>query len=210
MTAPSERHSHTHTHRYKTRKSIHGKRKPKFPTIACKFVLQLRSLADTLGATTPHYVRCVKPNAVHMRPVDGNVCFDAFKTYRQLLYAGVMEVCQIKKDGYPFRETYDRFWKKRVLKYRWNRFLSPQLEDMHDSRKGTIELFQTILPGTVKVGRRGEEVDLPQWCSGKTMIFSKDYAMGSFDEWARRKYNVRFGDSSSHVTHTIYTYMQAR
>jgi len=145
-----------------------------------------------------------------MRPVDGNVCFDAFKTYRQLLYAGVMEVCQIKKDGYPFRETYDRFWEKRVLKYRWNRFLSPQLEDSHDSKQGTIELFQTILPGTVKVGKRGEEVDRPQWCEGKTMIFSKDYAMGSFDDWARRKsyllFLFIFSFCSSYCDRNAHTY----
>ena len=36
----------------------------------------------------------------------GNIAFDAWKSYRQLLYAGVMEVVRIKKEGFPFRQTY--------------------------------------------------------------------------------------------------------
>jgi hypothetical protein len=80
-------------------------------------VTQLGDLADTLNKTNPHYVRCVKPNDVHMRPVDGDICFDAEKTYRQLMYAGVMEVCKIKKNGYPFRITYvwcSSVWSSRI------------------------------------------------------------------------------------------------
>ena len=35
-----------------------------------------------------HHVRCVKPNDFHFTPIDGRAAFDAYKTYRQLLYAG--------------------------------------------------------------------------------------------------------------------------
>ena len=58
---------------------------------------QLKSLADTLTATTPHYVRCVKPNDIHYRPVDGNGRSTRGRPTGSLLYAGVMEVCKIKK-----------------------------------------------------------------------------------------------------------------
>ena len=44
----------------------HGKN-----TIAFKFVSQLDVLAHTIKKTNPHYQRCVKPNDVHMRPIDG-------------------------------------------------------------------------------------------------------------------------------------------
>ena len=73
--------------------------KPALKTIAGKFKKQLSSLAHTLSITSPHYVRCIKPNDLHMRPIDGMLAFDAWKTYMQLLYAGVMEVCRIKKEG---------------------------------------------------------------------------------------------------------------
>ena len=175
---------------YTTQRTAHtrGRRRPKYGTIACKFVMQLQSLAATLSRTTPHYVRCVKPNDVHMRPIDGLVCFDAFKTYRQLLYAGVMEACRIKKDGYPFRESFDLFWKNRVLPYRWNKLLRPSVDD--DATpvvKGIRRIFQHVLPGTVRVGKRGEEVERPQWCVGTTMIFAKDYALARIEEWAKRE-----------------------
>ena len=88
---------------------------PELKTIAGKFKKQLQSLAHTLSITSPHYVRCIKPNDLHMRPIDGVVAFDAWKTYQQLLYAGVMEVCRIKKEGYPFRETYEKFWLERCV-----------------------------------------------------------------------------------------------
>ena len=46
----------------------------KLKTLASKFKHQLGSLAKTLNSTTPHYVRCVKPNDIHFRPVDGTWC----------------------------------------------------------------------------------------------------------------------------------------
>ena len=100
-----------------------AKKKPKKNTIACKFILSLKELAHTLGATNPHYVRCVKPNDVHMRPCDGAIAFDAAKTYRQLLYAGVMEVVKIKNEGYPFREKIEEFWKERCVKNGYHKIL---------------------------------------------------------------------------------------
>ena len=79
----------------------------KFDTLASKYLYQLKSLSKTLTSTSPHYVRCIKPNDIKYRPVDGAGAFNDWKTYRQLLYAGVMEVVKIKKEGFPFREKYD-------------------------------------------------------------------------------------------------------
>ena len=54
-------------------------------TIAKKFLSDLRRLKDNLCSTNPHYVRCIKPNDVQARPIDGSICFDAGKTHKQLL-----------------------------------------------------------------------------------------------------------------------------
>ncbi len=113
-------------------------------TIATTFKKQLTALEQTLLATTPHYVRCVKPNK-RKRPND----FDAPMILDQLLYrcalcsclgcylplscgwmhlrpqcgpthprlrwrccvsSGVLETVRIRRQGFPYRETYPDYW----------------------------------------------------------------------------------------------------
>lgn len=76
-------------------------------TIASKFKTQLGALNDTLMATSPHYVRCVKPNKLK-RPHT----FDHEMILTQLLYSGVLETVRIRRQGFPFRETYLEFWRR--------------------------------------------------------------------------------------------------
>ena len=54
---------------------------------------------DTLTSTTPHYIRCVKPNALkapNMLVPD--------ECLRQLKHAGMMEVVRIRQQGFSTRE----------------------------------------------------------------------------------------------------------
>ena len=76
-------------------------------TIASKFKSQLQVLYDALLATSPHYVRCIKPNALK-RP---NV-FERPMVMDQLLYAGVLETVRIRQQGFPVREDYVAFWRR--------------------------------------------------------------------------------------------------
>jgi myosin heavy subunit len=46
---------------------------------------------ETLTATAPHYVRCVKPNALKLPAV-----FDNDLVLNQLRYAGMMETIKIR------------------------------------------------------------------------------------------------------------------
>ena len=57
------------------------KKKKGKQTLASKYCNQLADLSDTLTSTNPHYLRCLKPNDIHCRPVDGMGSFDAAKTY---------------------------------------------------------------------------------------------------------------------------------
>jgi myosin heavy subunit len=116
-------------------------RKSKGVDLCSKYLTALGELAKTLGSTEPHYVRCVKPNDYHFRPIDGRSAFDAFKTYRQLRYAGVMEVVKIKKMGYPFRETFERFWIDRCVKQKYYKFLN--LDPDMDPEKG-MSMFVSL------------------------------------------------------------------
>jgi myosin heavy subunit len=76
-------------------------------TVATQFQKQLGDLMSTLNSTTPHYVRCVKPNP-NKQPEE----FVASMVLEQLRYSGVLEAVQIRKQGFPFRLTHADFNKQ--------------------------------------------------------------------------------------------------
>jgi myosin V len=90
-------------------------------TIASKFKLQLGLLNETLMSTTPHYVRCIKPNKVKKPHV-----FDHQMVLNQLLYAGVLETVKVRKQGFPFRETFVEFM-RRIMRSGLAKILAPSL-----------------------------------------------------------------------------------
>jgi len=160
------------------------KKRKKFDTLASNYIDQLKRLATTLKKTTPHYVRCVKPNDIKYRPVDGVAAFDDWKSYRQLLYAGVMEVVKIKKEGFPYREPYEKFWERAVQKgYCKLLGMDPDM----DATDGTIELAEKILPKPHDVKRDGETLTLHYWAKGNTLFFAKDDTPEILAQWHQRQ-----------------------
>lgn len=75
-------------------------------TLGSQFKQQLATLMDTLNATHPHFVRCMKPN---MEKVGKK--FDSNVMLAQLRYAGLLEVCRIRQLGYPSRMPFDKFFR---------------------------------------------------------------------------------------------------
>eukprot|EP01128_Nolandella_sp_AFSM9_P005027 TRINITY_DN2371_c0_g1_i1.p1 TRINITY_DN2371_c0_g1~~TRINITY_DN2371_c0_g1_i1.p1 ORF type:complete len:1548 (+),score=443.67 TRINITY_DN2371_c0_g1_i1:76-4644(+) len=78
-------------------------------SLGTQFRGQLNALMGTINTTSPHYVRCIKPNEVKKPPSE---VFDAPMSFRQLTYAGVFEAVSIRRQGYPFRLTHERFYKR--------------------------------------------------------------------------------------------------
>nr|CAB3448335.1 unnamed protein product [Digitaria exilis] len=76
----------------------------KFSSIGSRFKLQLQSLLETLSATEPHYIRCVKPNNL-LKPA----IFENQNVLQQLRCGGVMEAIRISCAGYPTRRTFYEF-----------------------------------------------------------------------------------------------------
>ena len=76
-------------------------------TLGGQFKQQLHDLITTLNSTYPHFVRCMKPNDNKA----GNQ-FNAQRMQDQLRYAGLVEVCRIRKLGYPVRRTFEEFYKR--------------------------------------------------------------------------------------------------
>nr|CAB3492369.1 unnamed protein product [Digitaria exilis] len=76
----------------------------KFTSIGSNFKQQLQSLLETLSATEPHYIRCVKPNNV-LKPA----IFENSNVLQQLRCGGVLEAIRISCLGYPTRRTFYEF-----------------------------------------------------------------------------------------------------
>ncbi|XP_068107476.1 unconventional myosin-Vb isoform X2 [Hyperolius riggenbachi] len=80
-------------------------------TVGHQFRNSLHLLMETLNATTPHYVRCIKPNDEKIA-----FSFDPKRAVQQLRACGVLETIRISAAGYPSRWTYHDFYNRyRVL-----------------------------------------------------------------------------------------------
>ncbi|KAG9160818.1 hypothetical protein Leryth_008662 [Lithospermum erythrorhizon] len=131
----------------------------KFSSIGARFKLQLQHLMETLNATEPHYIRCVKPNNL-LKPA----VFENANIMQQLRCGGVLEAIRISCAGYPTRRPFFEFI---------NRFglLAPEvLAHNYDEKKACKKIMETK-------GLEGFQV-------GKTKVFLRAGQMAELD--ARR------------------------
>ncbi|XP_062213114.1 myosin-6-like [Phragmites australis] len=128
----------------------------KFTSIGSNFKQQLQSLLETLSATEPHYIRCIKPNNV-LKPA----IFENSNVLQQLRCGGVLEAIRISCLGYPTRRTFYEFV---------NRFgiLQPKvLGRSHDEVIATKMLL--------------EKANLTGYQIGKTKVFLRAGQMAELD-----------------------------
>ncbi|XP_053267355.1 unconventional myosin-Vb isoform X1 [Pleuronectes platessa] len=128
--------------------SPRGPNKEHRKTVGHQFRSSLHLLMETLNATTPHYVRCIKPNDFKEA-----FSFDSSRAVQQLRACGVLETIRISAAGYPSRWTYPDFFSRyRVLMKK---------SDMTSSDKKLV--CKNLLATLIK------EPDMFQF--GKTKIF---------------------------------------
>ncbi|KAG1368196.1 Myosin-2 heavy chain [Cocos nucifera] len=65
---------------------------------------QLFKLMQWLGNTTPHFIRCIKPNSKQLPGI-----YQHDLVLEQLRCCGVLEVVRISRSGYPTRMTHQQF-----------------------------------------------------------------------------------------------------
>ncbi|KMT04856.1 hypothetical protein BVRB_7g170250 [Beta vulgaris subsp. vulgaris] len=150
----------------------------KFSSIGSRFKLQLQSLMETLNATEPHYIRCVKPNNV-LKPA----IFENVNVIQQLRCGGVLEAIRISCAGYPTRKTFYEF----LLRFG---VLAPEaLEGNYEDKVAC----QVILD---KMGLQGYQI-------GKTKVFLRAGQMAELD--ARRAEVL--GNAARKIQRSIRTYI---
>ncbi|XP_031126297.1 myosin-12 isoform X2 [Ipomoea triloba] len=130
----------------------------KFSSIGTRFKQQLQSLMETLSTTEPHYIRCVKPNAV-LKPG----IFENVNVLNQLRCGGVLEAIRISCAGYPTKRTFDEFLDRFGM-------LAPEILDGCDEKSACIAICE-------RMGLKGYQI-------GKTKVFLRAGQMAELD--ARR------------------------
>ncbi|KJE89349.1 myosin IIIA, variant [Capsaspora owczarzaki ATCC 30864] len=73
-------------------------------TVAMIFRESLAELMKKVGDATPHFVRCIKPNAGKVHGL-----FDKEYILLQLSYAGVLDTVRVRRQGYALRISFDDF-----------------------------------------------------------------------------------------------------
>ena len=79
-----------------------GTKRP--PTIGTSFKKQVNSLMHALEQCQPHYIRCIKSNNQKKAMV-----FEDELVLHQVKYLGLLENVRVRRAGFAFRETFERF-----------------------------------------------------------------------------------------------------
>lgn len=79
-----------------------SKRRP--PTAGDKIIKSANDLVETLSKAQPSYIRTIKPNETKS-PTD----FDDQRVLHQVKYLGLQENVRIRRAGFAYRQTFDKF-----------------------------------------------------------------------------------------------------
>ncbi|KAM4749654.1 unconventional myosin-Va isoform 3-T3 [Rhinophrynus dorsalis] len=116
-------------------------------TVGHQFRNSLHLLMETLNATTPHYVRCIKPNDFKYP-----FTFDSKRAVQQLRACGVLETIRISAAGFPSRWTYQEFFSR-------YRVLMKQKDVLGDRKQTCKNVLEMLI------------LDKDKYQFGKTKIF---------------------------------------
>ncbi|KAL2594341.1 hypothetical protein AAZV13_12G184300 [Glycine max] len=111
-------------------------------SVGTKFKGQLFKLMHQLETTTPHFIRCIKPNTKQQPGV-----YDEDLVLQQLKCCGVLEVVRISRAGYPTRMTHQEFSRRYG-------FLLSEANTSQDSLSISVAVLQqfNIPPEMYQVG----------------------------------------------------------
>ncbi|XP_008805849.2 myosin-1-like [Phoenix dactylifera] len=111
-------------------------------SVAIKFKGQLFKLMQRLERTTPHFIRCIKPNNKQLPGI-----YENDLVLQQLRCCGVLEVVRISRSGYPSRMTHQQF----AERYGFLLLEDVQFQDPLGVSVAILQQFN-ILPEMYQVG----------------------------------------------------------
>eukprot|EP01114_Cavostelium_apophysatum_P013844 TRINITY_DN344_c0_g2_i1.p1 TRINITY_DN344_c0_g2~~TRINITY_DN344_c0_g2_i1.p1 ORF type:complete len:1517 (+),score=469.87 TRINITY_DN344_c0_g2_i1:48-4598(+) len=114
-----------------------------------RFKAQLSFLSELLSQTSPHYIRCIKPNSILQENM-----FDSSSVRLQLRCSGIINATKVRKQGYFYRALFHDFYRRFF-------FLLPHTK-LRDQ-----EFCRFVLSKVAK----GSD----QWQIGQTKVFLKEH-----------------------------------
>ncbi|CAM8963231.1 unnamed protein product [Rhodiola kirilowii] len=150
----------------------------KFSSIGTRFKQQLQTLLETLNATEPHYIRCIKPNNL-LKPA----IFEGKNVLQQLRCGGVLEAIRISCAGYPTRKPFFEFVDRFGI-------LAPEVMD------GSLDDVTACKKLLMKSGLDGYQI-------GKTKVFLRAGQMAELDA---RRIEI-LGRSASIIQRKVRSYL---
>ncbi|XP_070591395.1 unconventional myosin-XIX [Erythrolamprus reginae] len=172
--------------------------KPALVTVVSKFKDSLEQLMEILHSTTPHYIRCIKPNADCKAAL-----FSKEEVLHQLKACGIVETVNISAAGFPIRISFGSFLerygllkklKKRNLKAtssQGNDFssdvengksMTTPIEEECDTLQSKVQdILQQMKPinSSVKPGET-KSPNVPMFC-GMTKVFLTNSMLELFE-----------------------------
>ncbi|NWV09393.1 MYO19 protein, partial [Ptilonorhynchus violaceus] len=150
-------------------------------TVVSKFKSSLEHLMEILNRTTPHYIRCIKPNADCKA-----MTFRREEVLSQLQACGIVEAITISAAGFPVRIPFQSFTERyKILRRSWGSSKKrvcdkinshsaekkgEPLDDDKASHAAVLEILQSAV-GQTPAEQTGNGAEIPSVYCGKTKVF---------------------------------------
>ncbi|NWI04373.1 MYO19 protein, partial [Tichodroma muraria] len=138
-------------------------------TVVSKFKSSLEHLMEILSRTTPHYIRCIKPNADCKA-----MTFRREEVLSQLQACGIVEAITISAAGFPVRIPFQSFTERyKLLRKSWgsSKKRAPVMDDAKAPRAAVLEILQDAVRGQTPAQETGNGAETPSVYCGKTKVF---------------------------------------
>ncbi|NWS90558.1 MYO19 protein, partial [Toxostoma redivivum] len=142
-------------------------------TVVSKFKSSLEHLMEILSRTTPHYIRCIKPNADCVA-----MTFRREEVLSQLQACGIVEAITISAAGFPVRIPFQSFTERyELLRKSWGSSKkrvwgeTPVVDDDKAPRAAVLEILQEAVRGQIPAQEMGNGAEIPSVFCGKTKVF---------------------------------------
>jgi len=144
-------------------------------TVGVQFSSQLHSLRRKIDETSPHYIRCLKPNNLLAPDI-----FDAALIADQLRCAGVIEAVRVSRLGYPQRYSHNQF----ISRYRILGMKALKKKKNCPKKFNPAKALVHAVKGSLKVDDNQDDIGIQV---GKSKVFLKREAYDALERLRRDK-----------------------